>query len=88
MLKLNITLDGDGAYPDLAETMASGQVIHLGNDAPPIGITALADGMASGRLSVMLRLDLPDGRVVLAETSLRLFLAAADALRARYGNQL
>ncbi len=85
MIGLDLKLDGDNAYPDLAGR--SETVIHLGNDAPPIGITALEGGMASGRVSVMLRLDLPDGRVVLAETSLRLFLLAADALRARYEGQ-
>lgn len=85
MPTLAIKLDGDGSYPDLARRAAD--VIHLGEGAPPIGVTALAGGMASGRTSVMLRLDLPDGRVVLAETSVRLFLLAADALRARYGDQ-
>lgn len=88
MLAISLKLAGDGAYPDLAEKMATGQVIHLANDAPPIGITALAGGMVSGRTSVMLRLDLPDGRTVLAETSLTLFLTAADALRARYGDEV
>lgn len=84
MAILNLTLDGDGAYPDLAGRAAD--IIHLAdNDA--LGVTALVGGMTSGRASVMFRLDLPDGRVVLAETSLRLFLLAADALRARYGDQ-
>jgi hypothetical protein len=40
--------------------------------------------MASGKPSVMLRIDLPDGRVVLAETSLRLFAAAAHAFASNY----
>lgn len=86
MLGLTLQLHGDGAYPDLLGR-PPGDVIHLGNDAPPIGVTALAGGMTSGRTSVMLRLDLPDGRVVLAETSLRLFLMAAAGLRARYGDE-
>jgi len=76
---IDLRLDGDAAYPDLPTR----EVIHLRETT--IGVTALAGGMASGRTSVALRLDLPDGRVVLAETSLRLLLAAADALRARYG---
>lgn len=88
MLAIDLKLDGDGAYADLDEKMGTGQLIHLGNGARPIGITALKDGMASGRPSVMLRLDLPDGRAVLAETSLRLFLAVADVLRAEYGDQV
>ena len=78
---LTVKIDGDGAWPDLAGK----EVIHLTNDAPPIQISALPDGMASGRPSVAIRLDLPDGRTVIAETSMNLFLSAADVLRARYG---
>jgi hypothetical protein len=84
MPQMELILEGDGAWPDLAERMRRGRVIHLGNDAPPIQIAALAGGMASGQPSVMLRLELPDGRTVLAETSLRLFLLAAHALAGRY----
>jgi hypothetical protein len=79
---IRVNVDGDGAYPDLVGR----EVIHLGNDSPPIGITGLEGGMASGAPSVMIRLDLPDGRTVLAETSLKLFLTAAEALMARYGD--
>lgn len=86
MMRIELDLEGEGAWPDLKEKVAAGQVIHLGNDAPPIGVTALNKGTTSGRPSVCLRVDLPDGRTVLAETSLRLFLAAADALRAYYGS--
>ena len=82
---ISLQLSGDGAYPDLAGRQAD--IIHLGNDAPPIGLSALAGGMTSGRTSVILRIDLPDGRVVLAETSLRLLQQAVAALTARYGQQ-
>ena len=50
-------------------------------------VAALDGGMTSGRPSVMLRFGLPDGRTVLAETSMRLFLTAARAFAARYGWQ-
>lgn len=85
MLAIHLKLDGDGAYPDLRD--ASDRIIHLGNDTS-LGVSALSGGMTSGKPSVMLRIDLPDGRVVLAETSMALFLATADALRARYGHEL
>lgn len=65
------------AWPNLDRA----KIIHLGNDAPPIGLAGLVGGMQSGRPSVVLRIDLPDGRVVLAETSLRLLVTAVDALR-------
>jgi hypothetical protein len=82
-LAIDLHLEGDGVWPDLAEKQARGQLVHLANDSV-LGITALSGGMASGRTSVGIRIDLPDGRVVFAETSLRLFLNAAEALRVRY----
>jgi hypothetical protein len=78
---LMVKLEGDGAWPDLAGR----DVIYLGNDAPPIQVTGLKGGTRRGAPSVALRLDLPDGRVVIAETSLKLFGVAADALRAHFG---
>lgn len=79
---LTLHLSGDGLWPDLLDKT----VHHLANDAPPIQVSALADGMVSGAPSVAIRIDLPNGEVVLAETSLALFLMAADALKARYGD--
>lgn len=84
MISIRILLDGDRSMPDLAP--GDERIIHLGNDAPPMWLTALAGGMTSGKPSVMIRLDLPDGRIVMAETSLSLLLAAADAFRGRYGD--
>jgi hypothetical protein len=40
--------------------------------------------MQSGKPSVCFRIDLPDGRVVLAETSALLFCRAAEAIVARF----
>jgi hypothetical protein len=59
-------------------------VIHLGNDAPAIGVAALSDGMGSGKPSIALRIDLPDGKSVIAETSARLFCIAARAIMAKH----
>ena len=49
-------------------------------------IGALPAGMSSGLPSVGICIDLPNGEYVFAETSLKLFLNAADALKARYGD--
>lgn len=85
MIALRVILDGDGAHPDLDGKVGTDAVIHLGNDAPPISVTVLEGGTVSGQPSIMLRLDLPDGRTVLAETSWRLLAAASRAIAARYG---
>lgn len=83
MIAMTINLEGDGAWEDLAQR--PDDVIHLSNDAPPIQVAGLAGGMQSGKPSVAIRIDLPDGKVVVAETSLALFLGAASALHTRFG---
>lgn len=64
------------AWPELDRE----KVLHT---QKTIGVTLLEGGMASGAHSVALRIDLEDGRTVIAETSIALFLMAADALRAK-----
>jgi hypothetical protein len=65
------------AWPDLDRK----NVTHV---QATLDVVALAGGMTSGKPSVCIRLDLPDGRVVLAETSAALFCAAGSAIGARF----
>jgi hypothetical protein len=78
---LRVAVDGEGAWPDLARK--PNKVMKLGDSA--MAIAALAGGMQSGRASVMFRIDLPDGRTVVIETSLRTLHAAVTAIVARHG---
>jgi hypothetical protein len=80
---IHVILDGDYCWPDLRQKE---KVYHLASGAPPIQVAALEAGMTSGRPSVSIRLDLDQDTVVVAETSLRMFLAVAEALKARYGD--
>ena len=57
------------------------RVIHLTDDAP-IEVGTLRGGMQSGKDSCAFAFTLPDGRAVIAETSVELFLAAARAIKA------
>jgi hypothetical protein len=77
---MTITLQGDNAWPDLQGK----PIIHLGDGAPMIDVAVLDGGMSSGRPSVALRLELPDGRTVIAETSARLFCSTARIIEARF----
>lgn len=61
-----------------AKRPALEDVIHV-NDAP-ITIGTLSAGMTSGRTSVMFVIPLPDGRTVVAESSLRLVKVALSVL--------
>ena len=76
MLSLSITLQ-EPAFPDLREK----EVILPESD---IKVAVLDKGMESGRPSVAIRIDLPDGKVVLAETSARLFCTAAKVIMAKH----
>lgn len=80
MIPMTIIMKGDNAWPDLAGK----DVIHLSNGAPPLQVAVLDGGMQSGRPSVALRVDLPDGKVVIAETTARLLCTAAKAIMAKY----
>jgi hypothetical protein len=82
MSVIRIILEGEGAFPELA---GRDDLIHMGDDSV-IAITGLEEGMESGLPSVAMCFWLPDGTPVLCETSLRLLLTAADALKARFGD--
>jgi len=82
MIALNIILTGDKAFADWQDR----EIIHLANGAPALRVACLEGGTASGAPSVALGFELPDGKVVIAETTLKLFLTAADVLRAKYGD--
>lgn len=72
---------GDGAWNELdLDTIVN----ITGPDAPAIQVCAVKRGMDSGLPSVLIRMDMPDGRVVIGETSARLFVTAARAIVARH----
>jgi hypothetical protein len=77
-----IHLDGDGCWPDLLGKVGTETVIETEWES----ISCLPNGMSSGKPSVMLRLNLPDGRVVLSQTSLQMLLTIADAFKGRFGD--
>ena len=78
MPSLRIVLEGDNAFPEFKgrETI----------DVHHFAVTALEGGMTSGNPSIAFLIELPDGRVVFAQSSLLLFLAAASAFKAKYGD--
>jgi hypothetical protein len=80
---LRIHLNGDGVWPDLPQLALDGKLLQaMGSDAPAIEMALLRGGMVSGAPSVTFRINLPDGRVVLTETSLAVLGIAADHMRA------
>lgn len=77
MPNMKIILNVDDAP---ARDLDPAKIIHV---TETVTVIRIPRGMQSGKSSVMLRLDLPDGRTVLAETSMALFLTAAQAFAAK-----
>jgi len=78
---IDLKLDGDDAWTDirLADVVDCGTVVKM---------AGLRGGMGSGKPSVAIRVDLPDGRVAIVQTSLAALETATRALVARYGSQV
>lgn len=80
MPMMEIILHGDAAFGD----------VEAGKVSPTnekIRVAVLEGGMESGDPSVAIGLFLPNnGGVILGQTSLALFLTAADAFKARFGD--
>ena len=81
MLRFHPILESKDHWGDLLEK----EVIYLGNEANPVQIVAMSEGMASGRTSISLRLDLPDGRVVILETALYELARVVREIQERFG---
>lgn len=77
---MRIHLDADGLWPDLAKLEEAGKLIQPTSE---IEVAYLEAGMASGAPSVAIRIALPDGSVVFAQTSVKLWCGAAAAFQAR-----
>ena len=84
MTMIHIILEGDGAFRDLQGK--EDLIIDLADK--PFTVAALTRGTTGGKPSVMIRLDLPDGRVVLQQTTARLWIVVARALRGKWPDEL
>lgn len=77
---LRIFPNGDGMLSDVPD----GKLVHV--KEPDLRVSALAAGTTSGKPSVGIAITMTDGTVVFAETTLALFLTAADAFKAAHGD--
>lgn len=68
-----------------AELKADGK--EVAHEGEIVAMGALPKGMGSGRTSVWLYVELEDGKLVFAQTSLALLQVANAAFLARYGQE-
>lgn len=81
---LSLHINGDGCWPDI--TPQSEKLTWLRSTTENLSIARLPAGMRSGASSVAIRINTPDGRVVVVEVSMKLFQAAAQAFAAADGS--
>lgn len=67
MIALDIIIHGDNCWPDLHNGFITGRLV---------AIARLPNGTLSGKPTVAVRIELPDGQTVLAETTLALLSSA------------
>lgn len=81
---VTVILDGNGAWTDLFLRHAQGKVLW-GTNAASLEIAGFAgDPLSPTTPTVAIRIELGDGRAVIAQATLEAFCAAADQLRAQY----
>lgn len=78
-------------FPDIADKIQSGNlkpndIYHIKDGM--IYFSGLEEGMQSGRPSFLIHIPLPDGKVVLVETSMLQFKMASEIILAKFGGQL
>lgn len=80
MIVIDLTFDKPGVFDDVPD----GKFIET---KEPVKISGLSKGTVQGNPTVAIALYLPyKGGCIMGQTSLKLFLTAADALKARYGD--
>jgi hypothetical protein len=78
MIALDLNLNGAEAWE-----LDTANVIYVTEGM--LGVAVVPHGMRSGEPSVLLRVDLPSGHTVIAETSWRLLSTAVQAIAAQHG---
>lgn len=79
MIALDLNLNGEEVWTDLADR----DVIYVEDGM--LRLAVQPHGTVRGEPSVLVRIDLPSGHVVMTQTSWRLLSAAAKAIAAQYG---
>lgn len=79
----DVEKSGFACLAHLTEEQRNEAIIHLSGDVK-LEIGAMPRGMESGKASIMFAFPLPDGQVVIAETSLALLKSAVAAFVAAH----
>jgi hypothetical protein len=81
MPSLRVTFDAGEARREL-DRIPADQLIHI--TEPDWQLIGIDRGMSSGRAAIALRINLPDGQVLVVESSAAIWVTSARALMGRY----
>lgn len=84
MTGIDVEIDATGKWPELAPVRAAGKLFHLHGSYGNLKLGGIPGGCASGKASVMIRTDLPNGNVVCVEVPLATLVAAVLTLNESY----
>lgn len=84
MTDIQVRLGKEPVWDDLGDKLEKGELIHITEGT--IQMSGLKGGMTSGRASIAIRIDLPDGKTVIVEVSYRSFLLASSMLTSQLGD--
>lgn len=85
---LQVVLEAEpGLWGDLAEKREAGTLVDA-READAMTFATVRGGMASGLPLLMVRIDLPDGRTIVAQTSVAALLAAARLVAGRHAQEI
>ena len=77
MIRLDVYTHGDNCWPDLIDTNGQPKFV----EGTLVGIARLPDATAKGNSTVTVRVELPDGTTVLAQTTLALIHNAVNVFK-------
>jgi len=80
---IKLILNGESAFLDL-----QGRASDIIHRKATFTVASLARVVKSGHPSLALRFDLPEGKVLIQETSVAAWLAVARALEVKFGRKL
>lgn len=83
MTYLDVHIDGDGAWPDLIDDQGNKNF----TEGQLVGVARITNGTTGGSSSVTFRIELPDGRIILAQTTFSLIYQATNAFAIAESNQ-
>ena len=85
VIPVTLVTNGEGVWSHIVDLVSRGMMREV-HKTESLKLTALQGWTETGQTAIIVETTLQDGTVVFAQTTLDLFLAAADELRSKFPN--